>query len=353
MRFRRNPAPTEVAEPKRPVAETRAHAQAQAEQHPPERGSRAEEDRQPRGKRARERGELESRVTELEAQIEELQGTLERERSERMARETDLEQRLERAGTALGREHGMRLMAEQQLGDALASLQESQQELDRQTAAGTTQVGRLEELQRELGDAREETARERAEHQRGVRQHLDALGQSETDARRAREKQLSELERARAEAVQRAETAESALRAARQGGARAADAAARPELRDAAGADESSSEAGPAEAVQAEGRELPARQQMPNRPSTHADPTGGGKTRGRRRLLGARLRRRSLLPCAVCRRPRPAASDAEATAIGWTLRKAGTLCPTCQREGWQFPDGAIVPFRSVDFRSSA
>jgi hypothetical protein len=290
-------------------------------------------------------------MTELEAQVEELQGTLERERSERMARETDLEQRLERAGTALGREHGMRLMAEQRLGDALASLEEAEQGLDRRAAAATSQVGRLEEFQKELGDAREEAASERAEHQR-FRQHLDALGQSETDARRARDQQLSDLERARAQAVQTAESAERALRQAREGRARAAHAAPGPELRDAAGADESSSDAsatsesGPG---QAEGRELPTRGRRPNPPFAHADPTGGRKPRGRRRLLGARLRRRSLAPCAVCRCPRPASTDAEATALGWALRGAGALCPTCQREGWRFPEGATVPFRSVDF----
>jgi chromosome segregation ATPase len=65
------------------------------------------------------------------------------------------------------------------------------------------------------------------------------------------------------------------------------------------------------------------------------------------------LRRRSSLPCAVCRRPRPAMSDAEATASGWELAGAGALCPTCRQAGWQFPPGATVPFRAAGPRSSA
>lgn len=305
------------------------------------------------GQSESERGELESRVTELEAQIEELQGTLERERSERMAREAALEQRLEQAGTQHAREHGWRLELEQRLGDALASLQEAQQELDRQAAAATAQVGLLEELQRNLGDARGETAPDRAQHRQGVRQQLDAHAQSETEARRAREQQLSELERARAAAVQLAESAERALRQSREGRARAARAAAALELRHAAGTEESTSDATPVRepAGQDEGRELPARERRPRRPFAQADPMGGVEPRRRRRLLGARLRRRSLVPCAVCRCPPPAASDAEATALGWALRGAGPLCPTCQREGWQFPERSTVPFRSVDFRS--
>ena len=63
------------------------------------------------------------------------------------------------------------------------------------------------------------------------------------------------------------------------------------------------------------------------------------------------LRRRSSLPCAVCRRPRPAMSDAEASASGWELAGAGALCPTCRQAGWQFPRGATVPFRAAGPRS--
>jgi hypothetical protein len=84
-------------------------------------------------------------------------------------------------------------------------------------------------------------------------------------------------------------------------------------------------------------------------PIAHATPAGRRKMRGRRLL---RWRRRSSLPCAVCRRPRPAMSDAEATASGWELAGAGALCPTCRREGWQFPPGATVPFRAAGPRSS-
>ena len=65
------------------------------------------------------------------------------------------------------------------------------------------------------------------------------------------------------------------------------------------------------------------------------------------------LRRRSSLPCAVCRRPRPAMSDAAATASGWELAGAGALCPTCRQAGWQFPPGATVPFRAAGPRSLA
>lgn len=90
-----------------------------------------------------------------------------------------------------------------------------------------------------------------------------------------------------------------------------------------------------------------------NGPLPLANPARPSAARGRRLPFAPRWRRRSSLPCAVCRRPRPAMSEAEATASGWELAGAGALCPTCRREGWQFPPGATVPFRASRPRSPA
>jgi hypothetical protein len=58
-------------------------------------------------------------------------------------------------------------------------------------------------------------------------------------------------------------------------------------------------------------------------------------------------RRRALPQCAVCGR---AAEDGEEALERWRQVRRTSLCPECQVEGWQVPEGASVPYRSPQGR---
>jgi hypothetical protein len=64
------------------------------------------------------------------------------------------------------------------------------------------------------------------------------------------------------------------------------------------------------------------------------------------------LRRRKSRPfigspgeCAVCQRSYQAADENELEASGWSISDDVGLCPNCQADGWQLPEGARLPFR--------
>jgi hypothetical protein len=72
-----------------------------------------------------------------------------------------------------------------------------------------------------------------------------------------------------------------------------------------------------------------------------AVPSEGAGRRRNARLFG---RRRQALPqCAVCGH---AAEDGEEGLEHWRRVRRMSLCPECQAEGWQIPEGASVPCRS-------
>jgi hypothetical protein len=189
-------------------------------------------------------------------------------------------------------------------------------DLQQRLAEGGAEHGREHTMRIEL---EQRLAAEVAERQR-IERELDALEQSYTGPALAGEQEPSELQRAR--------SADDgfAARSATAPGAAKAEAGALPEAGTLSAGDRTS-----------------------DGPFPQAKPARWSETRGRRLPF---LRRRSSLPCGVCRRPRPAISDAEATASGWELAGAGALCPTCRREGWRFPPGASVPFRAAGARSS-
>jgi hypothetical protein len=193
-------------------------------------------------------------------------------------------------------------------------------ELQKRLAEGGAEHGREHTMRREL---EQRLAAEVAERQR-IERELEALEQSYTGPALAREQELSELQRARS-----ADDgfAASSARAPREG---KAETDALPEAVPLSDGDGTS-----------------------DGPFPPANPARRSDTPGRRLSFAPRWLRRSSLPCAVCRRPRPAMSDAEATASGWELAGAGALCPTCRREGWQLPPGATVPFRAAGPRSPA
>jgi hypothetical protein len=188
------------------------------------------------------------------------------------------------------------------------------------------------DLKRRLAESGAEHAREHAmrmdlvervgaevkERQR-IEQELDALEQSYTTSALAAEQEQSEALR------ERSSDDGLATRSARAPGAGNAESGALP----AAGA-------------------LSAGDSTTDGPFPAETPAHRNEMRRKRPHF---LRRRSSLPCAVCRRPRPAMSDAEASASGWELAGAGALCPTCRQAGWQFPRGATVPFRAAGPRS--
>jgi hypothetical protein len=189
-------------------------------------------------------------------------------------------------------------------------------DLQQRLAESGAEHGREHTMRLEL---EQRLATEVAERQRigGV---LEALEQSYTGPAVAGEQEPSELQRAR--------SADDgfAARSATAPGAAKAEAGALPEAGTLSAGDRTS-----------------------DGPFPEERRANKNEMRGRRLPF---LRRRSSLPCGVCRRPRPAMSDAEATASGWELAGAGALCPTCRREGWRFPPGASVPFRAAGARSS-
>lgn len=69
----------------------------------------------------------------------------------------------------------------------------------------------------------------------------------------------------------------------------------------------------------------------------------------RRGLFGRRSRKQPFLgvpgECAVCQRSYQADSEEELAASGWSISGDVGLCPDCQSDGWQLPEGAQLPFR--------
>jgi hypothetical protein len=85
------------------------------------------------------------------------------------------------------------------------------------------------------------------------------------------------------------------------------------------------------------------------------EPTQEAAERKRRRVRGAfgRLRGKGSRDlfittpgnCAVCQRSFAAGSPEELETSGWLVSGDVGLCPECQSEGWQLPEGARLPFR--------
>jgi hypothetical protein len=91
-----------------------------------------------------------------------------------------------------------------------------------------------------------------------------------------------------------------------------------------------------------------AQEAPPSEPSTQT-PVTAGEGAERRGLLN-RLRRRKIFitepgACAVCGRTLTAGSERELEASGWRVYGDIGLCPDCQADGWELPEGARVPFR--------
>jgi hypothetical protein len=84
-------------------------------------------------------------------------------------------------------------------------------------------------------------------------------------------------------------------------------------------------------------------------PSETSDEVEAPRERGGlfRRMRRARKRLFITEPgqCAVCNRTYAAANEEELAASGWRVSDDIGLCPTCQSEGWQLPEGARLPYR--------
>jgi hypothetical protein len=89
-------------------------------------------------------------------------------------------------------------------------------------------------------------------------------------------------------------------------------------------------------------RALEERSAVAEPPAVAEEPHRDGSKPQRRRGL-FRRRRRALPQCSVCGR---AAEEGDDDLEQW--RRAGrvSLCPGCQADGWQVPEGASVPYRS-------
>jgi hypothetical protein len=86
-------------------------------------------------------------------------------------------------------------------------------------------------------------------------------------------------------------------------------------------------------------------------PEPEAVSAGTSSTNGKRGKLGWLKRRKSTLfvttpgQCAVCYRSFAAGSQEALDASGWKVSGELGLCPQCQEDGWQLPEGARLPYR--------
>jgi hypothetical protein len=99
-----------------------------------------------------------------------------------------------------------------------------------------------------------------------------------------------------------------------------------------------------------EGRPAPPTdpRSAPEVPGSQQNGAAPAAPRGRGRRFGRR--RRALPQCAVC--GRTAHADEEGLEQWWQARRM-SLCPECQADGWQVPDGASVPYRAPRGREPA
>jgi hypothetical protein len=87
----------------------------------------------------------------------------------------------------------------------------------------------------------------------------------------------------------------------------------------------------------------------PQAPSVEpvAEPSNG-TTRRRRGLRRRGRSGGSAARCAVCSAEGTAGSEQGLRDDGWILHDGGSVCPQCQSEGWKFPEGSALPFRSAE-----
>ena len=85
-------------------------------------------------------------------------------------------------------------------------------------------------------------------------------------------------------------------------------------------------------------------------PSEQPTDSSGKSRRSRRSRRGPKRDKKGVFisregHCAVCQRTFMAGSTENLEASGWRVSGDVGLCPDCQGEGWQLPDGARLPFR--------
>ena len=349
-RARRRPASTAGGDHDAPAAGLRElleRQQVELERHVAEAERRLRE-REGRTTQAEQRaqsaeqraGQAESRATDAERKLEQAE-----------SRATDAERKLSRSK--------LRPRAARRVAEARDEAEKARAEAKDLARERALLKGRVTEVIAEtykLQLAREGEQSEHEAREADLQQRL-----AESGAEQGREHTMRvELEQRLAAEVAERQRAERELEALEQSHPAPALAGEqeRRELQRARSADDgfAASSARPPRGGNAESGALPATGALStgdpttDRPFSAETPAHRSELRRKRRHF---LRRRSSLPCAVCRRPRPSMSDAEATASGWQLAGAGALCPTCRQEGWQFPPGATVPFRAAGPRSLA
>jgi hypothetical protein len=85
-------------------------------------------------------------------------------------------------------------------------------------------------------------------------------------------------------------------------------------------------------------------------PDPESSPSSTESGTRRRGLLGRLGKKQKIFiteegACAVCQRTFAAGSQEALDASGWRVSGDVGLCPECQADGWQLPEGARLPFR--------
>ena len=275
---------------------------------------------------ARRLGVLEKVLAETQiesAKRVETERALGRERNETGRLTVELRKAKEEAQEARGQ---IKARSARKIAEADKKASEAHAAAERERVKREDTERELEAAKASQQKARAEAGRERAQRVE-LEQQLKAVEERETAARQALEKQLAELESARAETERNATETRQAL--AQQQAERSRE---RERLRAierllhaATQSEDPGQEAPPSISPEAS---------IPTSEVQEAPPQVRQK-----RVFQAHGR-----TCAVCRRTE-SKSPGGLKADGWALGSDIDLCPDCQGQGWELPKAGSMPFR--------
>lgn len=243
-----------------------------------------------------------------------------------------------------------------------AQLQERNQELEQLRSAVVADHGQLEEHDQELEQARvalvaaQAELEERSAELSQADARAAAVGRELVSLRASSEREISELRGAlssdRGELQRRLAAAEARAQGAEQTVVRLRaafdESGARALARSEAAYDPpSASQEGERLGFSRKGRSLrrEARSKAEDTPRAEDTPQPSRQHAGLFGRWRARAFRDEPGYCAVCNRELQVDDDAQLEVSGWVFSGDSGVCPSCQEDGWQLPEGAAIPFR--------